>query len=69
MLSGNMLKVLQMLTERDMTFRELKKSTRMSEKMLESVVNSLKDRDYIEDDGEKLKITENGKEVIKKTQL
>ncbi len=69
MLSGNMLKVLQMLSEREMTFSELKKSTRMSEKMLESVVNSLKDRDYIADDGEKFKITENGKEMIKKTQL
>ncbi len=69
MLSGNMLRVLQMLSEGDMTLEKLRKSTRLSEKMLESVINALKEKEYISVDGNLAKITEYGKEVIKKTQL
>ncbi len=69
MLSGNMLRVLQMLSEGDMTLKKLRKSTRLSEKMLESIINALKEKEYISVEGDLAKITEHGKEVVKKSQL
>jgi len=69
MLSGNMLKVLKILFEKDSSFNELKRFTRLSEKMLESVINALQEKDYITVDGDSIKITVHGKDVIKRTQL
>ncbi len=69
MLSGNMLKVLQILSEGDSTFIGLKKSTRLSEKMLESIINALQEKEYVMVDGDSIKITQHGKEIIKKTQI
>ncbi len=69
MLSGNMLRVLQMLSEEDMTLERVRKSTRLSERVLESVITALVEKGYISLDGDLAKITEHGKEVVKKTQL
>lgn len=69
MLSGNMLKVLQLVSEKTMDFESLRKSTRLPEKMLRSVVEALVERGYVESGDEGIAITEKGKEALKKTQL
>ncbi|WP_457591772.1 winged helix-turn-helix domain-containing protein [Geoglobus sp.] len=69
MLSGNMLKVLQLVSEKTMDITSLRKSTRLPERMLESVIDSLVERGYVVRDEQGIGITDKGKEALKKTQL
>lgn len=69
MLSGNMLKVLQLVSEKTMNMNDLRKATRLPERMLEGIVNSLSERGYVESGESGISITEKGKEALKKTQL
>ncbi|WP_456370179.1 hypothetical protein [Geoglobus sp.] len=69
MLSGNMLKVLQLLADKTLDIESLRKSTRLPEKMLKSLVESLVERGYVESGEEGITITEKGREALKKTQL
>ncbi len=69
MLSGNMLKVLQLVSEKTMDITSLRKSTRLPERMLESVIDSLVERGYVVRGEQGIGITDKGKEALKKTQL
>ncbi|AIY89465.1 winged helix-turn-helix domain-containing protein [Geoglobus acetivorans] len=66
MLSGNMLRVLALLEHGDMDFTSIKKSVRISEKMLESVIARLVEQNFINKEGETYRLTEKGFEVLKK---
>jgi len=69
MLSGNMLRILQAVHEEDMGFEKLRKSTRISEKMLKNIVQSLEERGYVSVERDIIRITDHGKEILKKTHL
>lgn len=66
MLSGNMLKILEILEDGEKTQEELRKSTRIPEKMLSGMIKRLEDLGFVERIGESLKITEKGFEELKR---
>ncbi|AKG91355.1 Winged helix-turn-helix [Geoglobus ahangari] len=69
MLSGNMLKVLQLVSEKTMNLNDLRKATRLPERMLKGIVDALSEKGYVESGEGGVSITDKGKEALKKTQL
>ncbi len=69
MLSGNMLKVLQLIDEGKNEIGELRKRTRLPAKMLERILDEMTKNDYIRVEKERYSLTEKGNDVLKKSRI
>ena len=69
MLSGNALKVLNLINEDVNEFEKLRKSTRLPEKILSGIIEELKNGEYIVEEGNFYKITKKGIEELKKLKI
>jgi len=69
MLSGNMLKVLQLIDEGKNEIGELRKRTRLPEKMLERILDEMTKNDYIKVEEERYSLTEKGNDILKKSRI
>ena len=69
MLSGNALKVLNLINENVNEFEKLRKSTRLPEKILCGIIEELKNGEFIVEEGNSYKITKKGIEELKKLKI
>uniref|UniRef100_A0A7C3UKA1 ArnR1-like winged helix-turn-helix domain-containing protein n=1 Tax=Geoglobus ahangari TaxID=113653 RepID=A0A7C3UKA1_9EURY len=69
MLSGNALKVLNLINENVNEFEKLRKSTRLPEKILSGIIEELKNGEFIVEEGNSYKITKKGIEELKKLKI
>ncbi len=69
MLSGNSLKVLNLINENISEFGKLRKSTRLPEKILKSIIEELENWGFIVEEEGKYKITKKGMEELKKLRI
>jgi len=69
MLSGNALKVLNLINENVNEFEKLRKSTRLPGKILSGIIEELKNGEFIVEEGNSYKITKKGIEELKKLKI
>lgn len=69
MLSGNALKVLNLINEDVNEFEKLRKSTRLPEKILSGIIEELKNGEFIVEEENSYKITKKGFEELKKLKI
>ncbi len=69
MLSGNALKVLNLINEDVNEFEKLRKSTRLPEKILSGIIEELKNGEFIVEEENSYKITKKGIEELKKLKI
>ena len=69
MLSGNALRVLNLINEDVNEFERLRKLTRLPEKILTRLIEELKNGEFIVEEGNSYKITEKGIKELKKQKV
>ncbi len=69
MLSGNALKVLNLINEGSKDFKKLRKLTRLPDKILESIIDELENLGCIAEEGDTYKITKKGMDELKKLKI
>jgi len=69
MLSGNALRVLNLINEDVNEFERLRKLTRLPEKILTRLIEELKNGEFIVEEGNSYKITEKGIRELKKQKV
>ncbi len=69
MLSGNALKVLNLINEGTKDFKKLRKLTRLPDKILESIIEELENLGCIAEEGDKYEITKKGMDELKKLKI
>ncbi len=69
MLSGNALKVLNLINEGTKDFKKLRKLTRLPDKILESIIEELENLGCITEEGDTYEITKKGMDELKKLKI